>query len=100
MFKGIGKYVGDPVKIQVKEGISPVNQPPRRIPLQYVEPLKEHVAELVEADVVEGPLQEEEEGTWISNLVITEKKWDKDRKEGERRQIRANLDCRPLNKYV
>ena len=50
--------------------------------------------------MVEGPLQEEKEGTLISNLVITEKKWDRDRKGGDRRQIQANLDCRPLNKHV
>ena len=56
---------------------------------------------MVEQDVIEGPLQEEEAGTWISNLVITGKKWDEGVKEsGERRHIRANLDCRPLNEVV
>ena len=51
--------------------------------------------------MVEGPLTEEEKGTWISNLVITDKKWDGgEKKEGERVHIRANLDCRPLNKWV
>jgi hypothetical protein len=54
---------------------------------------------MVENDVIEGPLTEEEEGSWISNLVITDKKWDEG-KPGERQQIRANLDLRPLNKYV
>ena len=45
-------------------------------------------------DVIEGPLQEEEAGTWISNLMITEKKWDAGNKDnGERSHIRANLDC-------
>ena len=53
----------------------------------------------MENDVIEGPLTEEEEGSWISNLVITDKKWDEG-KPGERQQIRANLDLRPLNKYV
>ena len=34
-------------------------------------------------------------------MVITDKKWDGgDKKEGERVQIRANLDCRPLNSFV
>ena len=32
--------------------------------------------------------------------MITENKLDRDRKEGDRRQIRANLDCRPLNKHM
>ena len=101
VFEGIGKYKGPPVKIQVKEGVRPVVQPPRRIPLHYQEPLKEHLEELLEAGVIEGPLQHEEEGTWVSNLVITGKKWDTEKKEkGDRVQIRANLDCRPLNKVV
>ena len=43
---------------------------------------------------------EEEEGTWISNLVITDKKWDgPEARTGDRIQIRANLDCRPLNEH-
>ena len=47
------------------------------------------------------PLQHEEEGTWVSNLVSRGKKWDTGEKEkGDRVQIRANLDCRSLNKVV
>ena len=33
VFEGIGKYKGPPVEIQVEEGVKPVVQPPRRIPL-------------------------------------------------------------------
>ena len=102
LFQGIGRYKGPPVQIQVKPGARPVIQPPRRIPLHYREPLEDHLAKLLEQDVIEGPLQEEERGTWISNLVITAKAWDKEkeRRPGERVQIRANLDCRPLNEVV
>ena len=47
-------------------------------------------------------LIKEELGTWISNLVITDKAWDKGRPKtrGKRTQIRANLDCCPLNEVV
>ena len=101
VFEGIWKYKGPPVEIQIKEGVRPVVQPPRRIPLHYQEPLREHIQELLEAGVIEGPLQHEEEGTWVSNLVITGKKWDtEEKRRGDRVQIRANLDCRPLNKVV
>ena len=99
IFQGIGKYKGDPVKIQVREGIQPVIQPPRRIPIHYRKPLQDHLEELIQGDVIEGPLQEEEEGTWISNLVITDKKWE-GKPEENRVQIRANVDLRPLNQYV
>ena len=101
MSGGIGMYNGDPVKIQMAEGVTPVIQPPRRVPLHYVQPLKDHLDEMLREDVIEGPLKEEEEGSWIANLVITDKRWDEAEKEvGERVQIRANLDCRPLNKHV
>ena len=75
IFKGIGKYRGEPVKIQLTDNVVPIIQPPRRIPLHYIQPLKEHLAEMIKEDVIEGPLSEEEEGSWISNLVITDKKW-------------------------
>ena len=71
VFQGIGRYKGEPLKIQVKDGARPVIQPPRRIPLHLKQPLKDHLAELVEQGVVEGPLAEEEEGTWVSNMVLT-----------------------------
>ena len=101
IFGGIGKYKGDLVKIQMKEDVPAVIQPPRRIPLHYRQPLKDHLEELLKEDVIEGPLKEEEEGTWISNLVITDKKWEGDEsRTGDRVQIRANLDLRPLNKFV
>ena len=60
----------------MKEGVRPVVQPPRRKPLHYQKPLEEHIKELLEAGVIEGPLQHKEEGTCVSNLVISGKKWD------------------------
>ena len=62
LLQGIGRYKGPPVQIQVKPEASPVIQPPRRILLHYREPLEDHLAELLEQDVIEGPLQEEEPG--------------------------------------
>ena len=101
IFVGVGRYKGPEIKIQIREDIQPVIQPRRRIPLHYVKPLEDHLAELLEEDVIEGPLVEEEEGNWISNLVITDKKWDgKEKQTGDRVQIRANLDCRELNNHV
>ena len=85
----------------MEEGAKPVIQPLRRIPIHYRELLKEHLKEMLEQDVIEGPLQEEEAGTWISNLMITGKKWDAgDKDNEERRYIRANPDYRPLNEVV
>ena len=100
IFGGVGKYKGPEIKIQIRENVVPVIQARRRIPLHYTKPLEDHLKELLEEDVIEGPLVEEEEGTWISNLVITGKRWDEaEKKEGDRVQIRANLDCRELNEH-
>ena len=68
VFGGIGKYRGDPVKIQMAENVKPVIQAPRRIPLHYLDPLKQHLEELVANDVIEGPLKVEVEGTWILDI--------------------------------
>ena len=63
IFGGVGRYKGPEIKIQVREYIQPVIQLRRRIPLHYVKPLEDHLAELLDEDVIEGPLVEEEEGT-------------------------------------
>ena len=48
---------------------------------------------MVDEDIIEGPLETEEPGTYISNLVITDKKWDPQR-------IRVTLDCQQVNKDI
>ena len=47
---------------------------------------------MVDEDI-EGPLETEEPGTYISNLVITDKKWDPQR-------IGVRLDCQQINKDI
>ena len=44
-------------------------------------------------DIIEGPLDIEEPGTFISNLVITDKKDNSGR-------IRVTLDCQAVNKAI
>ena len=99
-YADIGKYKGNPVKIRVADNVTSVIQPARRIPIHYMKPLKDDLGKMIEQDVIKGPL-EEEEGSWISNQVITDKRWNNSaKKEGQRIQIRANLDGQPLNNYV
>ena len=66
VFNGIDKYYGAERINQIKENVSPVIQPARRIPFYYVKPLEDHI--MMEL-IVEGPLEEEKNGTWISKLV-------------------------------
>ena len=88
-----GKFKGDPVKIHVRPNANPVVQPPRRIPLHYVDQLRDEIIKMVDEDIIECPLETEEPGTYISNLVITDKKWDPKR-------IRVTLVCQQVNKDI
>ena len=87
-----GKCEGPPIKIQVRKGAVPVIQPQRRIPLHYMDRLEAELKKMLEEDIIEGPIEIEEPGTFISNLVITDKK-DTDR-------IRITLDCQVVNKEI
>ena len=68
------KFKGDPIKIHVRSNVNPVVEPPQRIPLHYVDRLLAEIKKMVDEDIIEGPLETEEPGTYISNLVITDKK--------------------------
>ena len=87
-----GKVKGAPIKIQVREDAIPVIQAPRRIPLHYMSRLESELKKMKSEDIIEGPLEIEEPGTFISNLVVTDKK-DSDR-------IRVTLDCQAVNKVI
>ena len=87
-----GKCKGPPIKIQVRKGAVPVIQPQRRIPLHYMERLEGELKKMLDEDIIEGPIDVEEPGTFISNLVITDKS-DTD-------QIRVTLDCQVVNKEI
>ena len=86
--KKTGKFKGDPIKIQIRPNAIPVIQPTRRIPLHYIDPLNAEIERMIRDDIIEGPLEIEEPGTYISNLVITDKKWDP-----SGNHIRVTLDC-------
>lgn len=87
-----GKFKGKPIKIQVQKDAIPVIQPVRRIPLHYVERLESELKKMVTEDIIEGPLHIEEPGTFLSNLVITDKK--------ETDRIRVTLDCKSVNEVI
>ena len=71
----------------------PVIQPPRAIPLHYMEPLECEIKNMFCDNIIEGLLEVKEPDTYISNLVITDKKWDQSGK-----QIHLTLDCQAANK--
>ena len=60
--------------------------------MHYQAALKKEIRNMVTDDIIEGPLYKEEPGTFISNLVITDKK--------DNRGIRVTLDCQVVNKNI
>ena len=89
------KFKGHPIKIQLHPNAMPVIQPPCRIPLHHMEPLEKVLNNMIRDDIIEGPLEVKEPGTYISNLVITDKKWDQSEKK-----ICITLDCQAANKNI
>ena len=93
IFKGIGRAKVEPVHIEVDPEVKPKQQKRRPIAIHYVDRFKAHLMELQEAGVVTGPLESEDARGWISNPVITGKKWDTTK-------IRVNLDTTHMNDAV
>ena len=87
-----GKFQGEPIKIQLKLDTSPVIQPPCRVPMHYWERLRQELEKMKEEDIIEGPITIEEPGTFLSNLVITDKKGTD--------RIHVTLDCQAVNKAI
>ena len=87
-----GKVQGEPIRIQLKSDMSSVIQPSRRVPMQYRERLRQELEKIKEEDIIEGPITIEEPGTFLSNLVITDKKGTD--------RIRVTLDCQAVNKAI
>ena len=83
-----GKFKGQPNAV-------PIIQPTRRIPLHYTEPSEAEIKHMIQDDIIEGALELVEPGTYISNLVITDKKWD-----STKEHITVMLDCQAANKDI
>lgn len=86
LFIGNGKIPGE-VELEIDESVTPVVQPPRRIPIAFREKLKNELKKLES----EGLIAKEPNHTpWVSNLLIVNK--------GS--SIRICLDPIPLNRAI
>ena len=66
----------------------------RKIPYNVRKDLNEYLDEMENAGVITKlTLEDEHAGKWISNLVITKKKWDE-------KKIRVNLDTRHMEDAI
>jgi len=59
VFEGLGT-LGLELHLEVNKSTKPVQQPPRKMPGDLKEPLKDHLAKLVEMGVIERVLQRTE----------------------------------------
>ena len=94
LFQGLGKVKGQEVDVQLKAGATPKIQPRRPVPIHYTEKLKKKIEELKREGVIEGPLSGPlEPGSYVSNPVITAKRWSDE-------EIRLNLDLSDANEDI
>ena len=87
-----GKYKGKPIPIQMPPNYYTRNQSERRIPIHYKERYLQEPCRMVDEDIIEGPIEVEEPGIILNNVVLTEKKGTD--------QIRVTLDCQVVNEQV
>ena len=101
LFQGIGKAKVEPIHIFLKEGAVPQAQKARPVAHQYMEPLRKHLDELLKEGVIEGPLDSVDATDWVSNIVITAKKYDTEEGAEEKKSnIRMNIDTKYMNDMV
>ena len=89
LFTGVGRAQIDPIHIYMDKKVKPVQQKQRKVALHFLPRLKEHLDELKANDVISRSLDSKDATGWISNPVITGKKWDSNK-------IRVNLDLRSM----
>ena len=89
IFHGIGKFSDQEIEFHIDPSVMPVLQKQRPIPLGLRDKVEEHLKELLENDIIEGPLDSSEPHEWVSNAMITRKK--------EGGHICLNVDMRHVN---
>ena len=84
----IGKVKVKPVKLEYEQGFRPVQPPRFAVPYHYQDRLSKHLQKLREDGVIED-VDPREPIDCILNIALSEKK---------NKDIRMNIDARPLNK--
>ena len=94
VFTGLGKAKVAPVEVKVNPEVKPRQEKPRRMAMHLRQPVKEYLEEMEALGLVTPlPSSEEHATGWISNLVVTKKKWDSSK-------IRVNMDTRHMEDAI
>lgn len=87
IFNGLGCFEKN-YKIEIMPNSNPVVRPPRRVAQSLLDPLKKHLDDQVNRQIIEKVNMQSD---WVSNLVIVEK---------PNKKIRVCLDPQELNKVI
>ena len=88
VFEGIGTLPGGPYHIQLKEGYTPVQHPPRQVPVKLRPAYKAELDRLMKLNVI---AEVKEHTEWINSIVPAKK---------PNGSIRLCLDPKDLNKAI
>ncbi len=95
VFKGIGKYKGDPVHITVTEDFKQILVPARNIPLHYQEPAVKAIKSLLDDGILEV-IPEGEPILFCSPVHVVKKP----SKPGEPVSVRITVDHSRMNQFL
>ena len=92
VFKGIGKFPGEPYKIQLDPNVPPKQTPCRPVPIHLNEAFKAEIDKMLKAGVLK-PIQEAT--PWINSFVLVE-----GTDQQGKPKLRSCLDPMNLNKAI
>ena len=92
VFEGIGKFPGEPYKIQLDPKVPPTQTPCRPVPIHLKEAFKAEIDKMLKADVLK-PIQEVT--PWINSFVLV-----KGTDQQGKPKLRICLDPTNLNKAI
>ena len=90
VFKGLGKFPGDPYKLRLKPDAVPAKHRPRKVPVHLQDAFHEEVERLVKIDVLEKVTEPTE---WVNSFVIVEKVIDSLNAHSPNHVIKKSIAC-------
>ena len=81
------------ITLEIDETITPVIHWPRKSPLSPLEPIKEKLFEIEQ----DGIIVKEEHTTWVSSMLVVDKRREKEKGQSTKEEIRICIDPRDLN---
>ena len=101
VFKGLGKFPGDPYKLRLKPDAVLAKHRPRKVPVHLQDAFHEEVERLVKIDVLEKVTEPTE---WVNSFVIVEKVIDSSNAHSPnhviKKSIRLCIDPKDLNEAL